>query len=384
MLESKEWNQKLKNNNYSKKKIGLIVNPIAGMGGSVGLKGTDGEIYKVAIKMGATPVTPIRANELFSNVKNKEKIILIVAPGKMGADIAKNLGIDFKIVGEIGEETTEEDTKRIAKQMIKENIDLLIFCGGDGTARDIFDSVGLEKPVVALPAGVKMFSSVFAINPRAAAEIIDKFIEETIETQEKEVLDIDEDLFRKDILQAKLYGYLKVPKVLNLIQSGKTSSGFGRTIEENKQEIAQFIIESMEDDVLYLLGPGTTIKTITDNLNLPKTLLGIDAIYNKRIVGLDLNEQGILELLDNYNNIIVILSPVGGQGFLLGRGNKQITPKILKIIGKNNIKIVATVEKMRELACLRVDTGDIETDKILIGFGKVITGYKEELIVKIE
>ena len=384
MLESKEWNQKLKNNNYSKKKIGLIVNPIAGMGGSVGLKGTDGEIYKVAIKMGATPVTPIRANELFSNVKNKEKIILIVAPGKMGADIAKNLGIDFKIVGEIGEETTEEDTKRIAKQMIKENIGLLIFCGGDGTARDIFDSVGLEKPVVALPAGVKMFSSVFAINPRAAAEIIDKFIEETIETQEKEVLDIDEDLFRKDILQAKLYGYLKVPKVLNLIQSGKTSSGFGRTIEENKQEIAQFIIESMEDDVLYLLGPGTTIKTITDNLNLPKTLLGIDAIYNKRIVGLDLNEQGILELLDNYNNIIVILSPVGGQGFLLGRGNKQITPKILKIIGKNNIKIVATVEKMRELACLRVDTGDIETDKILIGFGKVITGYKEELIVKIE
>lgn len=374
----------MKNNNYSKKKIGLIVNPIAGMGGSVGLKGTDGEIYKVAIKMGATPVTPIRANELFSNVKNKEKIILIVAPGKMGADIAKNLGIDFKIVGEIGEETTEEDTKRIAKQMIKENIGLLIFCGGDGTARDIFDSVGLEKPVVALPAGVKMFSSVFAINPRAAAEIIDKFIEETIETQEKEVLDIDEDLFRKDILQAKLYGYLKVPKVLNLIQSGKTSSGFGRTIEENKQEIAQFIIESMEDDVLYLLGPGTTIKTITDNLNLPKTLLGIDAIYNKRIVGLDLNEQGILELLDNYNNIIVILSPVGGQGFLLGRGNKQITPKILKIIGKNNIKIVATVEKMRELACLRVDTGDIETDKILIGFGKVITGYKEELIVKIE
>ena len=374
----------MKTNHKYKKRIGLIINPIAGMGGSVGLKGTDGGIYKEAVKMGATPVTPIRANELFSNVKNKEKIILIVAPGKMGADIAKNLGIDFKIVGEIGKETTEEDTKRIAKQMIKENIDLLIFCGGDGTARDIFDSVGLEKPVVALPAGVKMFSSVFAINPRAAAEIIDKFIEETIETQEKEVLDIDEDLFRKDILQAKLYGYLKVPKVLNLIQSGKTSSGFGRTIEENKQEIAQFIIESMEDDVLYLLGPGTTIKTITDNLNLPKTLLGIDAIYNKKIVGLDLNEQGILELLDNYNNIIVILSPVGGQGFLLGRGNKQITPKILKIIGKNNIKIVATVEKMRELACLRVDTGDIETDKILIGFGKVITGYKEELIVKIE
>ncbi len=369
--------------NY-KKKIGLIVNPIAGMGGSVGLKGTDGDIYKKAIKMGATQVTPIRANELLLNVKNKEKIILIVAPGKMGADIVKDLGIDFEIIGEIGTETTKEDTKRIAKQMVEKSIDLIIFCGGDGTARDIFDSIGLEKPVVALPAGVKMFSSVFAINPRAAAEIIDKFIEGTIETQEKEVLDINEDLFRKDILQAKLYGYLKVPKVLNLIQSGKTGSGSGRTIEENKQDIAQFMIENMEDNILYLLGPGTTIKTITDNLNLPKTLLGIDAIYDNKIIGRDLNEKAILELLNKYKKTIIIISPVGGQGFIFGRGNKQITPRVLRKVGKNNIKIIATTDKMRELVCLRVDTGNIEIDKMLIGFGKVITGYKEELIVKIE
>jgi len=366
------------------KKIGLIVNPIAGMGGSVGLKGTDGDIYKEAIKMGATAVTPFRANELLSNVVNKEKIKILVAPGKMGADIVRDIGIEFKIIGEIGKETTREDTKRIAKQMVGENIDLLIFCGGDGTARDIFDSIGLEKPVLALPAGVKMFSSVFAINPRAAAEIVDKFIEETIETQEKEVLDIDEELFRKDILQAKLYGYLKVPKILRLIQSGKTSSGSGRTIQENKQEIAQFIIENMENDILYLLGPGTTIKAITDNLNLPKTLLGIDAICNKQRVGKDLNEKGILDLLDNYDKAIIIISPVGGQGFLFGRGNKQITPKILKFVGKSNIKIIATAEKMRELECLRVDTGNLETDELLKGFGKVITGYKEELVVKIE
>ncbi len=366
------------------KKIGLIINPIAGMGGPVGLKGTDGEMYKEAIRMGATPVTPIRANQLLSNVKNKDKIILLVAPGKMGAEIVRDLSIKFKIIGDIGRETTAEDTKRIAKKIVGEGIDLLIFCGGDGTARDIFDAIGLETLVLALPSGVKMFSSVFAINPRAAAEIIDKFIEETIETQEKEVLDIDEELFRKDILQAKLYGYLKVPKVLSLIQSGKTGSGVGRTIEENKHEIAQFIIENMEPDILYLLGPGTTIKTITDNLNLPKTLLGIDAIYNKKSVGIDLNEKSILELINRYMKTIIILSPVGGQGFLLGRGNKQITPKILKLVRKENIKIVSTVEKMKGLACLRVDTGDIETDRMLIGFGKVITGYKDELIVKIE
>jgi predicted polyphosphate/ATP-dependent NAD kinase len=374
----------LKNNDNSKKKIGLIINPIAGMGGSVGLKGTDGNIYKKALKMGAEPIAPIRVNQLLSYIKRKDEIRLFVAPGKMGADFVKDKGFDFDIIGEIGKDTTSEDTKRIAKQMVRESIDLLIFCGGDGTARDIFDSVGLEVPVVALPAGVKMFSSVFAINPRAAAEIIDKYIEEKIETHEKEVLDIDEDLVRKDILQAKLYGYLKVPKILSLIQSGKTGSGLGKTIEENKQEIAQFIIENMEHDILYLLGPGTTIKTINDNLNLPKTLLGIDAIYNKKIIGKDLNEKGILELLNNYKKIIIIISPVGGQGFLFGRGNKQITPKILSIIGKNNIKIIATKEKMRELDSLRVDTGSIETDDMLMGFGKVITGYKEELIVKIE
>jgi len=366
------------------KKIGLIVNPIAGMGGSVGLKGTDGDIFKEAIKMGAIPVTPIRVNELLSNIKNKEKITLLVAPGKMGADFIRDIDIKFKIIGEIGKETTKEDTKRIAKQMIGDNIDLLIFCGGDGTARDIFDSIGLEKPIVALPAGVKMFSSVFAINPRAAAQIIDKFIEETIETQEKEVLDIDEELFRKDILQAKLYGYLKVPKILSLIQSGKSGSGSGKTIEENKQEIAQFIIENMENDILYLLGPGTTVKTVTDNLNLPKTLLGIDAVYNKKIVGRDLNEQGIFELLNKYNKVKIIISPIGGQGFIFGRGNKQITPKILKMVGKDNIWIISTVEKMREIDCLRVDTGDIEIDKLLSGFGKVITGYKEELVIRIE
>jgi predicted polyphosphate/ATP-dependent NAD kinase len=374
----------VKKHNNPIKKIGLIINPIAGMGGSVGLKGTDGDIYKKAIEMGATPITPIRASELLSTMKNKHKIILLVAPGKMGANIVKELGIKFKIIGEIGKQTTKEDTKRIAKQMVRESIDLLIFCGGDGTARDIFDSVGLEMPVVALPAGVKMFSSVFAINPRAAAEIVDKFVDEEIETQEKEVLDINEDLVRQDILQAKLYGYLRVPKIIHLIQSGKTGSGFERTIEENKQEIAHFIIENMQDKILYFLGSGTTIKTITDNLNIPKTLLGIDAIYNKELIGKDLNEKDILQLMKTYPNRVIIVSPIGGQGFIFGRGNKQFTYDILREIGVKNIKIIATKQKMKDLDCLRVDTGSLEVDNQFKGFTKVITGYKEELIIEIK
>ncbi|MFX1481313.1 MAG: ATP-NAD kinase family protein, partial [Promethearchaeota archaeon] len=158
-------------------KIGLIINPIAGMGGSVGLKGTDGDIYLKALKMGAKPITSLRVNEVLSHITKKEKIVMLVAPGCMGADSIKNKGIKFEIVGEIGEVTSADDTKRIAKQMLKEKIELLIFCGGDGTARDIYDAIGLEVPIVAVPGGVKMYSSVFSYNPRAAAQIIDGFIE---------------------------------------------------------------------------------------------------------------------------------------------------------------------------------------------------------------
>jgi len=366
------------------KRIGLIANPIAGMGGSVGLKGTDGDIVKQAIEMGATPITPKRVQNFLTNIKNRDRILFIVAPGKMGKNYVKDKDFEFKVVGNIGENTTAEDTKRIAKLMVKESIDLLVFCGGDGTARDIFDAIELKIPVVAIPSGVKMFSSVFALNPKAAARIVDKIIEETTDTEEKEVLDIDEDAYRDNRLDSKLYGYLVVPKIQNLIQNAKDSSKVGRTIDENKYEIAQQIIETMEKDTLYLLGPGTTVKSITDILKLYKSLLGVDATYNKSLIGKDLNESGIIELLNRYQKVKIIVSPIGGQGFIFGRGNKQFTPKILRRVGKNNIIIIGTEDKVKSLKCLRIDTGDDETDKILEGLTKVVIGYKEELIMEIE
>ena len=367
----------------TKKKIGLIINPIAGMGGSVGLKGTDGDIIKEALKLGAKPITPERVSVLLSNLKNKDKILFLTAPGKMGADLLKDKGIEFQIIGEVSSITSAEDTKRIAKQMIEHKIELLVFCGGDGTARDIYDAIGLEIPVVAIPSGVKMFSSVFAINPRAAAEMIETFITGT-DILEKEVLDINEDLFRKGKLESKLYGYLQVPEVQNLLQGGKQSSKMGKTAEENKRDIARHIIEKMEDNVLYLLGPGTTVKAISDVLGISKALLGIDAVYNKHLVATDINERGILELLDTHKTAEIIISPIGGQGFIFGRGNKQFTPEVLKKIGTENFQVVATEEKMKELRCLRIDTGNTEVDEMLKGYTKVIVGYNEELIIEIE
>lgn len=366
------------------KNIGLIVNPIAGMGGSVGLKGTDGDILQKALKLGAKPISPLRIIEVLTHIKHKEMILMLVAPGNMGADLIKGMGIEFEIIGKIGEITSAEDTKRIAKQMLKKGIDLLIFCGGDGTARDIYDAIGLEKPVVAVPGGVKMYSSVFSFNPRAAAQIIDGFLEDFIQTEDREILDIDEKLVRNDVLKSTLYGYLKVINFRNLIQAGKNGSKLGRTIEENKQDIAQYVIEDMKKDTLYLLGPGTTVKTITDNLGLPKTLLGIEAINNRKIIGKDLNEKRILELLGKFEEAEIIISPIGGQGFIFGRGNKQFTPEVIKKIGKKNIRIISTADKMRNLRCLRVDTGDSDFDAELKGLVKVIIGYKEESVIQIE
>lgn len=366
------------------KRIGLIVNPIAGMGGSVGLKGTDGDIFKKAIKMGAKPITPKRVRSFLSNLKNIGNMLLLVAPGNMGANIVKETGMNFEIIGNINQETTAEDTKRIAKMMKQQNIELLIFCGGDGTARDIFDAIGLSIPVIAIPSGVKMFSSVFALNPKAAAQIVNKYAKETIETQAKEILDIDEDAFRDNRLVSKLYGYLMVPKVQNLTQNSKDSSKSGRSVKENKTEIAQQIINTFKKDTLYLLGPGTTVKSITDYLDLGKSLLGVDAIYNKSLIGEDLNENGIIKLLNKYPIRKIIVSPIGGQGFVFGRGNKQFTPKVLQKVGRKNIIIIGTEEKIKSLKCLRVDTGDDEIDKMLVGLTKVIIGYKEELICNIE
>ena len=362
------------------KKIGLIVNPIAGMGGSVGLKGTDGEIYKKAIELGAKPTTPQRIEETLSLIKRRD-LYFITAPGKMGEDFIKKIDFKYEVVSQIQEETNADDTKRIVGEMLEKGIDLLMFVGGDGTARDIYDAIGLTMPVVAIPSGVKMFSPVFALSPSAAAEIINTAGNQFIE---KEVLDIDEEAFRENKIAAKLYGYLKVPKKITLLQAKKEPSNVSKSEEDMKEEIADYIMENLEKETLYILGPGTTLKTIADKMGVEKTLLGIDAVFNGKLVGKDLNEKGLLALIKKYNKSIIIVTPIGGNGFIFGRASKQFTPEVLKLIGKENIVVVATEDKINKLECLRVDTGNAEVDRSLSGFKKVITAYKRESIIEVK
>jgi predicted polyphosphate/ATP-dependent NAD kinase len=361
------------------KKIGLIVNPIAGMGGSVGLKGTDGEVIQKALQLGAKPTTPARTEEMLSLIKRND-LYFFVAPGKMGEDFIKKFNFKYEKVSEIQEDTSANDTKEIALEIVKRGIDLLVFVGGDGTARDIYDAVGLTIPVVAIPSGVKMFSPVFALSPLAAAKIIDNDTDLYIE---KEVLDIDEEAFRAGKLGAKLYGYLKVPKNPGLLQAKKEPSNISTSEESCKEEIAQYLIDTIENDTLYILGPGTTLTTFAQKLNVQKSLLGIDAVFNGKLIGSDLNESALLETIKKHKKTKLILTPIGGNGFIFGRASKQFTPDVLKLIDKENIIVVSTEDKISRLECLRLDTGDNSTDARLRGSIKVITGYKTETIIEV-
>ncbi len=362
--------------------VGLIVNPVAGMGGSVGLKGTDGETYKKALELGAQPVTPKRTKDCLSRIERKDDITLFVAPGKMGEEYAEAFDTPFTVIGAVGEETSAEDTKRIAAEMVSRGVGLLIFVGGDGTARDIYDAIDSQVPVVAVPSGVKIFSSVFAVSARAAAEMVDAFVEGTDVTEE-EVLDIDEEAFREDRLASRLYGYLLVPNVRSFLQPGKAASNVSISSVESKKEIAAYIVEEIDRETLYLLGPGTTLEAIAAEMEVPKTLLGIDAVFGGELVGTDLNEKGILGLLERYDERKIIVTPIGGNGFIFGRGSKQFTPEVIRQVGRENIVVVGTRDKVGRLDCLRVDTGDFELDELLCGYMEVVVGYKEGMMVKV-
>ncbi|MCD6435919.1 MAG: NAD(+)/NADH kinase, partial [Clostridiales bacterium] len=285
-------------------KIGLIVNPVAGMGGSVGLKGTDGEMYKKALELGAKQVTSVRIRKVLSLITRKD-IEFLAAKGKMGEDYIKDFSFNYDVIGNIGSETKPSDTKDIAKEMISKEIELLVFVGGDGTARDIIDVTGINTPVIAIPSGVKMFSSVFTLSAHAAAEMINTFGNKFIE---KEVLDIDEEAFRDNRLAAKLYGYAKVPDIDYLLQGKKDPSNVAASTVDKKKEVANYIVENIEKDTLYILGPGTTLKSITDRMGVEKVLLGIDAVYNDELVGNDLNEKELLGLIDKYKKAKIIIT----------------------------------------------------------------------------
>ncbi|MGD0996104.1 MAG: ATP-NAD kinase family protein [Candidatus Bathyarchaeia archaeon] len=348
------------------KTIGFIVNPVAGMGGAVGLKGTDGKtILNKAISLGAKPIASQRAETFLAELYSvKESLKLLVGAGSMGETEAKKCGFTFDVKGESKKETTSEDTQNTAKAMVESCVDLLVFCGGDGTTRDILKAVGLNVPVLGVPTGVKMHSAIFAITPQAAARVAVSYLWGGLPLREAEVMDVDEQAFREGRLSAELYGYMLSPYEPHLIQGNKLESLMTENEVRNQAAIAIYIIEEMEKGTVYIVGPGTTTRTIGDLLDQKKTLLGVDLFQNKRIIASDVNEKQILEAIKG-KVARIIVTPIGGQGFIFGRGNQQISSEVIRQVGLDNIVVVATTGKLDRLKSLRVDTGDPELDKDL-------------------
>ena len=365
--------------------LGFVVNPIAGMGGRVGLKGTD-NVLEEAIKRGAEPVSGKRAlNMLKTLIRARDQykrdlpVEWLTVSGKMGADILKESGFsekDFKIVYFCSDATTREDTQKACRKFQDENVELIVFCGGDGTARDIYEAVNAEVPVLGIPSGVKMHSGVFGVNPESVAEVIFAFLEGRLSVAEVEIMDLDEERYRKGEWNIKLHGIAVTPFEHAYVQSAKTIIR-GPSENEAKEEIADYIIEEMEEDTLYILGSGSTLKTIGEKLNIDKTLLGIDAFFNGKLLVKDANEKDLLTLLDTYENVRLIVSPIGAQGFILGRGNLQVSPAVIKRIGLDNILVVSTPAKLQQTDALRVDTQDKELDEAFLEkkYVRVIVGY---------
>jgi predicted polyphosphate/ATP-dependent NAD kinase len=373
-------------------KIGFIVNPIAGMGGKVGLKGTDG-VLKEALKLGAKPIASKKSeetiNEFLSINSNNDKIKWYTCSGEMGENELKKSGMkNFEIIyTSDGKTTCSIDTKKASKKFLEKNVEIILFCGGDGTARDIFEVVSNKIPLLGIPAGVKMHSAVFGINTSASAKMLNEFINNSLTIGEAEIMDLDEERYRKGDWNIKLFGIAKGIVEPTYIQVGKATF---ESISDNeiKDEIAEHIYDEIDNnnDYLFLFGSGGTIDYIADKLGLKNTLLGIDAIYKNKVVGSDLNEEKILELLKKYNKVKLILSPIGAQGFILGRGNLQLSPTIIKKIGIDNIIVISTPSKIRSTPVIRVDTGDKNLDRLFEEkeFIMVVIGYRLSRVVHIK
>ncbi|MFA5267751.1 MAG: ATP-NAD kinase family protein [Methanoregula sp.] len=355
------------------KRIGLIVNPVAGMGGSVGLKGTDGNVDE-ARKRGAVPHAADRAKMALALLAKRTDLSFVTCSGAMGEDVLEKAGITgYRVVYHVTGESSSADTNKAVRMFLETGVDLVLFCGGDGTARDVFDVTGNDVPLLGIPAGVKMYSAVFAVDPASAADLVLAF--DRLHLRDAEVLDVDENAYRDNQLKTRLYGIARTPVLAGKIQAAK------QVYEEQDEErakaaIAQFIDEIMLTGTLYIIGAGTTTEAITRRLGIKKTLLGVDAVRDRRLVATDCDEKSLLALADKYPDTRVILSPIGAQGFILGRGNQQISARIIRTIGIKKLIVIATPHKLAQLPRLYIDSGDAALDREFGDTIQVISGYR--------
>ena len=366
-------------------KLGLIVNPYAGLGGSVGLKGSDGDEIRIeALARGAEPRAVQRMERALQIVAGfNSQVEVFCFADDMGETSSRAAGFNTHIVGSAQHQpSSAQDTAAAANALMAHNVDLILFAGGDGTARVIADVVGTSQPVLGVPSGVKMHSGVYATAPEAAGEILKQLLTGTlVNIVERDVKDIDEDAFRNGQVRARFYGTLLVPEDSQFLQQVKNA---GTERDELAQlDVAQEMIEQLQPDTLYLVGPGSTTHLFLQELGLDGSLLGVDLLLNNELIATDVSAAQITAQLDQFSGAVkMIITAIGGQGHILGRGNQQFTPAILRRVGKDNIHIIAARGKILALngRPLLVDTNDPELDLAFGGYRPVITGYRETIM----
>jgi predicted polyphosphate/ATP-dependent NAD kinase len=360
-------------------RLGFLVNPIAGMGGRVGLKGTDGKVAD-AVARGAAPRSPARASRALSRLADHGADIDLVTAGEpMGAAEARAAGFEPTIAFEptIGDAaavtdgvstTTASDTASAVAAFVDHGVDLVVFVGGDGTAVDVAEGLAdTGVPMLGVPAGVKVYSSAFAVSPEAAADVAVEFDR----TEQREVMDIDEDAYRAGEVSPELRAIAAVP-VADDLQSAKQRGG------GTVSALAEGIASSVDPETTYVLAPGSTLGAIKTALGFEGTPLGVDVWRDGQVLAADASEAEILDSLGETNTIIV--SPIGGQGFIFGRGNPQLSPAVIR---QASVAIVASQSKLDDLRVLRVDTDDPELDAELRGWRTVRVGRVETRMLRI-
>ncbi|WP_279248291.1 ATP-NAD kinase family protein [Candidatus Marimicrobium litorale] len=371
--------------------VGLLVNPLAGLGGGLALKGSDGEAVREiadSLQKGQTSRAAQRCRRSLDRIRSvKVSLQFSCWGGSMGEDVLREAGFDASVLGSPSDGLSDAgDTRDAAVSLQAANVDLLVFVGGDGTARDILDAVGSDTPVLGIPAGVKMHSGVFAVSPEAAGDLMVVLSRGgLVDLKRRDVRDIDEEAFRLDTVRSRFYGELLVPCEGSFLQQTKLG---GREDQQlAAAEIAAWQVEKMEPDRTYLVGPGSTTAAIMEELRLPCTLLGVDVVRDGELLLADADEASLLSLIESSNGpFSMIVTVIGGQGHLFGRGNQQISPAVIRAVGSDNINIVASKSKIAGLASrpLLLDTNDPLLDRTLRGLIRVNTGYDDYVIYRVE
>jgi predicted polyphosphate/ATP-dependent NAD kinase len=367
------------------RRIGLIVNPDAGLGGRLGFKGSDGRAAE-ARAAGAEDRSGPRMMQALERCKDRlVDVEILTCSGRMGSNW---IPIDHTVVYETPVQTSAETTKEAVSKLCESGIELLLYAGGDGTTRDVIEALpNSELPVIGVPGGVKMHSGCFAASPNAAAEVLIAWLDGDLLLARTEVMDLDEDVYRQGSWSVRMYGEAMMPASPRWMQGAKMrvqATEEDEVLEALGDHIQEVLVTDLERLIIW--GSGGTLRTIAEGLGFTPTLLGIDATIGDEQVGTDLNEESLLDLISGHQGAYTLLvSPMGGQGFLLGRGNLQLSPDVLRAIGIDSVLGVVTPAKMLTVAQLRIDTGDSELDSEFQTkkYLKVLQGYRTTRLLRV-